>query len=308
MKRRALALCTSLLLLSLMSGGVMANTDTVDQSQTVTDQSMGDAYLHAQTFTANMYGPLDSVDLYLSGSSGTMTVSLQGVTGDPLVPDGTILAQKVLGVANAGPAWIRFDFSTAPIVLPGHVYSIFMFPIHVGIYGSVADDYPGGQSLIYYNGAWAPGPAVFTGSPADYAFKTNVGVAAPTPTPTAVPTHTPTPPPPPTHTPAPAPTRAPVVTAAPAAASPSRPATSTPSAGLASPSALASVSVASADPTQAPASSAALLTAPAPLSGGPGGSGDFPTVMVAVGVVLLLGLLAVLILVLLKRRRQQTSS
>jgi hypothetical protein len=287
MKRRAFALCTSLVLLGLVPSGALGSTFTVDQKQTNTDLAMGDAYLHAQTFTAGRYGPLESVDLYLSGSSGTMTVSLQGVTGNPPVPDGTILAQKVLGVPNAAPAWIRFDFTSAPIVIPGHVYSLFLFPIHVGLHGSAANLYPRGQSLIFYNGAWAPGPTVFTGSPADYAFKTNVGLAAPTPTPTRRPT------PVPTHAPTLAPTHAPAPASTPAAAA------ATPSAVVAGASAVASIPVASPAAALDPTPSAQPSTSPAPQSGG---SSDFPTGIIAGGIVLLVVLGGVLLLLLRRRR------
>jgi hypothetical protein len=291
MKRRVLAVCASLLLLSMVPGGALASTFTVDQSETTADASMGDAYLHAQTFTAGMYGPLVSVDLYLSGTSGTMTVSLQGVTGNPPAPDGTILGQKVLGVTAGSPAWTRFDFSAAPIVIPGHMYALFMFPIHVGIYGSLADTYAGGQSLMFYNGAWAPGPTVFHGSAADYDFKTNVGPAAATPTPTPAPTHVPT--------------LAPTHTAAPAAttAASTAPSVSVSASASASVSALASAPSVSPSAAAAPTSSASSSITADPQSGG---SSGFPIGIAVGGLLVLIAIGAGLVFLLWRRRQART--
>jgi hypothetical protein len=246
MKRRALALVASLALLALTSGPTLAGTYVVDQSQTNIGTSIGGTSpVFAQTFTAGIYGQLESVDLHMDGRS-TVAVSLQGVTGNPPAPDGTILGEKVLGVNNPGDVWVRFNFSTYPIVTPGQMYAIFIYPTGSlsALYGSVADLYPGGQALEFRDGAWAPISVRLPGVLSDWAFATNVD-PIPVPTPpgrlvaTPVPTHAPAATlapaaaPTPTATPTPTPTPTPSATLAPTivpSASPTATAVSTSSA------------------------------------------------------------------------------
>lgn len=213
MKRRALALVTSLALVALTSGSALAGTYVVDQSQTNTGTSIGGSSpIFAQTFTAGVYGQLESVDLYMHGQPSTVAVSLQGVSGTPLAPNGVILGEKVLGVNNMGAGWVRFNFSSYPIVTPGRMYAIFIYITgsNNALYGSVADLYPGGQALEYRNSAWAPISLRLPGVLSDWAFATNVDpIPSPTPpakvappaTITPAPTATPTPTAPPTPTP-----------------------------------------------------------------------------------------------------------
>jgi len=121
MKRSAIALLTSLLLLAGLAPGLaLASTYTVDQTQAVVDDFDQNSAIDAQTFTAGMYGPLDSVDLYLGVdvSSVSVSVTVQGTTGNPAIPDGTVLASKVVGVAFTSGAWIRFDFATPAVLIP----------------------------------------------------------------------------------------------------------------------------------------------------------------------------------------------
>ena len=194
MKRGALALCTSLLILASAPGLALANTSTLDQSSAGADDSTSSAYLYAQTFTAGAYGTLDYVDLYLSATSATVTVSLQGTTGNPPVPDGVIHGQRVRGVTTVGPQWVEFDFFSNYVVIPGHVYALFIFPTdNAALYGSAASDYSRGQALIYHGGTWSPDATFVPGAPADFAFKTFVGLAPATPTPTHAPTAPPAP-------------------------------------------------------------------------------------------------------------------
>jgi hypothetical protein len=117
MRRHALAFVASLALLAMAVGPALAGTYVVDQSQTNIGTSIGGTdWIFAQTFTAGMYGQVESVDLYVYGHPSTVTVSLQGVTGKPPVPDGTILGEKVLGVDNLQASWVRFNFSNLPVV------------------------------------------------------------------------------------------------------------------------------------------------------------------------------------------------
>lgn len=185
MKRHILALVTSLAVLALSTGSALAGTYVVDQSQTNVGTSIGGSdWIFAQTFTAGLYGQVESVDLYLFGQPATVTVSLQGVTGNPPVPDGTILGEKVVGVNSMDTGWVRFNFSSYPVVNPGQMYSIFIYAIGStnAFYGSVADLYPGGQALEYRNSAWAPISVRLPGVLSDWAFRTNVDpILVPTP-------------------------------------------------------------------------------------------------------------------------------
>jgi hypothetical protein len=245
MRRHVLALAASLALLAIGARPALAGTYVVDQSQTNIGTSIGGTdWIFAQTFTAGMYGQVESVDLYLYGHPSTVTVSLQGVSGKPPVPNGTILGQKVLGVNNLGPTWVRFNFSNLPVVHPGQMYSIFIFAtLNVNaFYGSVADLYPGGQALEYRAGAWAPVSVRLPGVLSDWAFRTNVDPLAvptpparlaPTPRATLAPTLVPTPraTPSPTPVPSAAPTAATVAPSSIAAVAPTATAVSTSSAG-----------------------------------------------------------------------------
>lgn len=241
MKRLAFPLLAALLILGLAPGWAVASTFTVDQSNTTVDDFDLNSAIDAQTFTAGMYGPLDSVELYLGvASSATVSVTLAGVTGNPPVPNGTILATKVLGVGATPGAWTRFDFSSPAILNRGQVYSLIILPTdNASLFGSGANLYPRGRALTFNAGAWATEPASSLGGPADWAFKTEMGLAAPTPTPTRAPTHAPVvtavptsaPTAVPTATPAPTPTATPTASPSPtdsAAATDSPAAASTP--------------------------------------------------------------------------------
>ena len=287
MKRRALALSFSLLLLAAVPGASLASTFTVDQAQTGIDSTIGGSSpIYAQTFTAGLYGPLESVDIYMYGHPSTVAVSLQGVTGSPAVPDGTIMASKTLGVNGASAEWVRFDFATNPIVVPGHKYALFIYltgSLNV-MYGSAANSYAGGQALMFYSGAWHNLQSLFPTTPADFAFKTNVGLAAPTPTPVRAPTPTPTPTLAPTPTPAPATASASASVAAPDA---------TPTGTT-----VAAVAGSTADPAD-PA-------APAAPGSSSGGAGN-PPIAILIGGLLLLILLGGGLFFLLKRRDRSSS-
>ena len=253
MKRAVLALVSSLLLLlGPVPGWAAANTSTLDQSSTGADTFISGSYLWAQTFTAGRYGTLDYVDLYLSATSATVTVSLQGTTGNPPVPDGVIHGQKVRGLTTTGVQWVEFDFFSNYVVIPGHVYSLFVFPTdRATLYGSSTSDYAGGQALVFHGGTWSPDASYFTGSPADFGFRTYTGLAPATPTPTLAPTHTPAP------------------TATPASASASAPATA---------ASASSTEVASA---ATPTAAVAGVTSDLGSGSGSGGSGGLPAPLIA---------------------------
>src|SRR5512140_1083361 len=110
MRRRLFAICASLFIGAFGPSAVLANTSTLDQSSTGSDAYISGNYLWAQTFTAGRYGTLDYVDILLTATSSTVTVSLQGTTGNPPVPDGVIHAQKTRGFTTSGIQWEEFDF------------------------------------------------------------------------------------------------------------------------------------------------------------------------------------------------------
>lgn len=296
MKRRAFGFLASFLLVGLLPGQALASTYTVDQSNLGFDDSLGSAYLYAQTFTAGLYGPLESVDIYVGAVSATVTVDLEGTTGNPPVPDGVILGSRVLGVNTYG--WHRFAFAANPIVIPGHVYSLFIFPTdNASLYGTAANAYARGRALIYISGSWIPLTSAFAGAPADFAFATNVGLAAPTPTPTPTPTPRPTPTRAPTPRPTATPTATPIVTATPTT---TPAATDTP----------ALIAAASPSATDASIVAGASAQTPSPALGAgsgsgatTGGSGDSVLPMVGAGIVVLALLVGGLAFLLMRRKR-----
>jgi hypothetical protein len=280
MKRKAFALLAGLLLLSLLPGPALATNSIVDQSNSVTDISITNSAINAQTFTAGIYGPLTNVDLYLRSSGANVTVMLENTVGSPPKPlDGTLATTHASVSTSEGPAWIRFYFSNNPIVIPGHVYAIVIFATaNADVFGSVANAYPRGQAWSLRNLAWTPEPAADSGGPADWSFRAMVGPASRTPTPTPRPTATHAP----TATPTPTPTATPTPTDTPTATPTNTPtATTTPTA------------------TEAPTASAPPA-APLPAAGSSGSTDLTIPIFSAVVLVLLIGGLAFL---LLRKRR-----
>jgi hypothetical protein len=298
MKRLALALGTGLLLAGLAPAGVSAGTFTVDQTNTTADMQVMNSAIDAQTFTAGLYGTLDSVDLYLYSTGANVTVGLEQTAGSPALPNDTVLATVHQGVSTpSGAGWVRFSFSSAPIVMPGHVYAITIFATDITeVYGSTDDLYPGGQALTLRSLAWVPEPVADYVGPADWSFKTNVGLAAPTPTPTLAPA--PTLAPTPTHAPAPAVTPAPAATATPAPTSTPASSATTAAAAAASPSAdssglVAAATVAASGSASAPGAGAGAGSGSAPGAGAGAGAGTGSSdsmLPIVGGLILVLGL------------------
>jgi hypothetical protein len=289
MKRVLLALLAGLLTLALIPDMAAASTYTVDQTNVVADTYVQDSGIDAQTFTAGLYGSMDSVELWLAATSASVHVTLQGTTGNPPVPDGNVHGSRTLGVTSPGGNWYRFVFTTNYIVIPGHVYAIVVLPTdNAQLWGSAANHYSRGRALTFSGGHWVAEPGV-----ADFSFYSNVSVMTPPPTPRRSPTHAPT------HAATPTPTPA-------SAASP----TSDPAAA-ASPAAVvagASSAAASPDPAGAGAPAAGAngqLNSPGQGSGS-GGSTGIPVALVGGGGVLLI-LLAGLVALALRRRRQPAS-
>src|ERR1035437_3579597 len=92
MKRRALAICASLLLVGLVPGSTLAiSTSNLDQWNNPAaglGHFASGAVNLAQTFTAGGYGLLSGVDLYLSlGGGGGLSASIEAT--DSGLPPGS---------------------------------------------------------------------------------------------------------------------------------------------------------------------------------------------------------------------------
>lgn len=300
MKRRALALVSSLLLVGIVPGTTLAGTDVHDQTQMTFDHNLSGAYIKAQTFTAGIDGTLDGVLLYLGTSpSGTSSVyaTVQTTAGTPALPTGVILASRTATSITGAGGWTNFLFPAGPHISAGQVYAIVFNPTantaNAVAWGAQGDAYPRGRALVFSAGSWIaptslPTPALV----ADWSFQTLVNADPPAPTPTPTPTRAPTP----TRTPAPtaAPTAAPTPTPAP---------TDTPTATATA----GAKSAATDSPTANPAASGAAGANAAPNGGsgsGSGGSGDSTMLIVVAGIVLA-GLLGGGLVFLLMRHGSQ---
>lgn len=215
--RKFALVATSVVAVLVCSPLTAVAAGTLDQHQDNTSNDgavWGAGYTHAQTFTAQLSGKLDTVSLFLDveGADGTIPPA-----GEDLkiviyntaagIPGGSVLAQQTLR-ASTGGAWNDIAFTTPPDVVAGTMYAIAATPalsLYLNWRGNCDGDlYAAGEALILDNYhdpavwqtilAWAA--ANQGGSNActrDYAFRTYVTVpTAATPTPTA-PTATPTP-------------------------------------------------------------------------------------------------------------------
>jgi hypothetical protein len=271
MKRRALALLTSLLLVGLVAGSALAAAAVLDQSTAYgPGHDFGGAVMLAQTFTAGKTGTLTSVDLDMRGSE-SVTVTLKGATNGILdhnvVPIGAALATATASVTTASMGWVKFSFASPYAITSGNFYSIVFSPGVASVGGS-STNYGGGRALIY-NGSWATVASKYpSGGAADWAFRTWVKVATPKATPKATPTASKKPP---TATPSVAPT-----------------ATLTPTdAPTASPAAIATASPTSPAATATPGPSLGSGS----VSGSSSGGSSDSTMLLVIGGIVVLGLL-----------------
>jgi len=175
MKRRAFALCASLLLVGLVPGSTLAiPTSNLDQSAATGGTSAAGS-LMAQTFTAGRGGLLTGVDLSLA-INGTTTVSISlenvhNVAGN-MVPDGIVRAsgsRSVTGVSSSTPSWVHFSFTSEPTVASGTMYAIVFDPGAAAAFGG-ADVYAGGQAWVRSGASWIG----FGGQLSDFGFRTYV--------------------------------------------------------------------------------------------------------------------------------------
>jgi hypothetical protein len=174
MKRRALAICASLLLVALVPGSTLAinptsNLDQYNDPAMSLNHFVGTASDLAQTFTAGKSGLLSGVDLYIRDDvDGSLTVSIEATTSG--LPTGPVL--KSASSAVSTPAgWVHFAFLTPLSVVKDSVYAIVFNTSDSGAWYGSTDTYPGGQALI----AGPPWTAVPVNlNLADFAFRTYV--------------------------------------------------------------------------------------------------------------------------------------
>jgi hypothetical protein len=191
-KRRIVALATSLLLLNLVAGPAWATSEVLDQSNNwAPGYDVGGPASLAQTFTAGKTGTLTSVELYLVGT-GTVYAELDGATNGLLGYSSVIPIAPALATAHAtasaSGSWVKFTFSAPANVVTGNYYAIAFSPTASnGTMGSL-NTYSGGRALIYHSSAWVAVDSVYPGAAADFGFRTFVEVAAVAPKPTPKPT------------------------------------------------------------------------------------------------------------------------
>lgn len=173
MKRSALALSASILLVALLPGSAMAAA-VVDQSNNPSGTpapTIGTPGDIAQTFTAGKTGLLTEVDLYMNGT-GTYPVRIESTTGAGL-PAGDNLGGG-LGTPVNPEGWVSFVLGSPVAVTAGQVYAIVFNTGNTAAAWGSGDTYAGGQALIV-NGvwmsmqAWLPSSLLY-----DFAFKTFV--------------------------------------------------------------------------------------------------------------------------------------
>ena len=171
MKRRALAICASLLLVGLVPGSTLAilnPTSNLDQWNDPAGLGHGasGAVNWAQTFTAGGYGLLSGVDLYLAlDGGGSLTASIEATASG--LPTGSTLASASSTVA-ASAGWVHFSFPTPLSVAQDSVYAIVINPTAAGVWYGSTNTYPGGQAFE------AGAPWNTLSDPADFGFRTYV--------------------------------------------------------------------------------------------------------------------------------------
>ena len=171
MKRRAFALCASLLLVGLVPGSTLAilnPTSNLDQWNNPAGLGHGasGAVNWAQTFTAGEYGLLSGVDLYLSlVGGGNLTASIEATASGQ--PTGPVL-KSASGAVAASAGWVHFSFPTPLSVVQDSVYAIVINPTAAGVWYGSTNTYPGGQAFE------AGAPWNTLSDPADFGFRTYV--------------------------------------------------------------------------------------------------------------------------------------
>ena len=135
MKRRALAVCASMLLLGLVPGSALAvvapnPVALTDQSQEVTTKDWNGPGTFAQTLKVGQAGGLDGVDLYLISVPASATVDVKIETLDrntklPLLP-ANVRAQGSIKVdADKVGKWYHLDFTPFDVLVGAQLAIVF---------------------------------------------------------------------------------------------------------------------------------------------------------------------------------------
>ena len=172
MKRLALTLCASLLLVALAPGlalGVTPPSNLDQDNEPVAGNAVNTTSTHdmGQTFTAGKSGLLSGVDLNMDlNPAATVTVHIESTTGG--MPSDTVLTSGSASVGTSN-AWIHFSLVPPISVAAGTVYAIVFNT------GGSADsalgqgnNYAGGET-VWKNPTWAA-----LGGPFDLWFRTYV--------------------------------------------------------------------------------------------------------------------------------------
>ena len=184
-RRTRIALVAAVAALSLAVAVAPASAGTLDQQQTTVDTApfgyrpgpLPSTQSLAQTFTPELSGALDQVDLYLGRFSaiGPLTVELRDVSGG--APGSTVLASASVPPPTCPPslrAFVAVPFASPPPVDASHQYAIVAYAGGTDLYGwpaAVGNVYLGGAP--FFSSASPPTTCPF-GITADLAFKTYV--------------------------------------------------------------------------------------------------------------------------------------
>ena len=178
MKKRALALCTGILLLGMLPGSALAGSAGVlDQSNPSTDtlttcSADGGTSDLAQVFTADKSGTLTEVDLWMGWDgtgTATLTASIENTSSGK--PAGPPLATATATVTSTA-AWVQFFPAPLVNITSGTAYAVvFNTGSHVHICTAAA--YTGAQSWAYDTNWYHYGSEGFS-----FAYQTFVAPAA----------------------------------------------------------------------------------------------------------------------------------
>jgi hypothetical protein len=171
-----------LLLVALLSVGSLVVTATPARAVGAVDQEQLDVccgwnwgpYPTAQTFTAGITGPLDSVAVHPWGGFPLSGYPIQITTVDQGLPTTTVLASATI-TSSEYNTWVTTSFASPPWVVAGTQYAIVITPpgstsLYITGGPAFADRYGAGAALRYVSGAWEPSLQ----APNDIAFITYV--------------------------------------------------------------------------------------------------------------------------------------
>jgi hypothetical protein len=174
MKRRALAICASLLLVGLVPGSTLAiptsNLDQYNDPAMSLNHYVGSESDLAQTFTAGKSGLLSGVDLYIRSENGSVSLPVSIEATASGLPTGSAL-KSASSTVSSPAGWVHFSFLTPLSVVKDTVYAIVFNTGGNGAWFGSTNTYPGGQAFI----AGPPTPPWNAeADPADFAFRTYV--------------------------------------------------------------------------------------------------------------------------------------